>query len=150
MRTWLTHTNAGSTLGVFGVCLVLLSLVLAVRVVKRWFWRRRAMTGGVFAQGRVLDVALEPGDQGREPVPRAVVWFYALDGQEFRIEDPTGRPRALGEPVLLRYLPARPEWAVVAEAGPGTVAMLLSLAFLAFFALAGLYLVLMGVGLARA
>lgn len=150
MKTWLTHTAAGPTLGAFGVCLALLSLVLAVRVVDRWIWRRRAMTEGVVAQGRVLDIALEPGDQGRDPVPRTVVWFYAFDGQEFRIEDPTGRPRALGEPVLLRYLPKRPERAVVAEAGPDTAAMLLSVAFLAFFATAGLYLLLMGMGLARA
>ena len=150
MRTWLTHTAAGPALGVFGVAVLVLCLALAVRVVERWVWRQRALSEGILAQGRVLDVALEPGDQGREPVHRTVVWFYALDGREFRVDDPTGRPRVLGEAVPLRYLPAHPEWAVVADDDTGTVAMLLSVAFLAFFAVAGLYLLLMGVGLARA
>ncbi|MEY9871560.1 hypothetical protein ABH931_001033 [Streptacidiphilus sp. MAP12-33] len=146
MAGWMTH-EPGVVVGALGMGVTVASAVVAVRLVKRWVWRVRALAAGFAAEGRVLEVDHEPGDQGREAVTRTVVWFYAHDGREFRVEDGTGRPRVLGEPIALRYLPDRPQWAVVAEEGKGTFDVVLVLVFCTFSALAGVVGLLVGLHL---
>lgn len=137
MFGWSTRTEDGLVLCLLGAVLALSAVVIGARLLNRWLWRLRASEAGLTAEGRVLDVDWEPGDQGREAITRTVVWFYAFDGREFRVEDGTGRSRVLGERVPLRYLPDRPEWAFVAGEGPGTGDLAVVLFFCAVVTLAG-------------
>ncbi|SEK50774.1 DUF3592 domain-containing protein [Streptacidiphilus jiangxiensis] len=145
MSGWPAHSADGLVLGVLGAGLTLVAGAIGVRLVNRWFWRLRALDEGLTAEGRVLDVDREPGDQGREAITRTVVWFYAPDGREFRVEDGTGRSRVLGERVPLRYLPDRPEWAFVAGEEPGAGDTVVVLFFCVLVALAGVVCLTLGV-----
>jgi hypothetical protein len=81
------------------------------------------------ARGRVLEVSLLPGDQGRPGVPRSVVSFETPDGRQFLLVDRSGRAREIDEPVLVRYPVGRPEDAVpddVPGGSAGPVAVLLA------------------------
>jgi hypothetical protein len=90
-----------------------------------------------------------PGDQGRAGSRHVIVGFFAADGREYRIDDSSGRPRVRGDFVPVRYLPARPQDAVAADAGQGSsVGVVLMLAFLAVFALVGLFFAAIGFGVA--
>jgi len=127
-------------LGSLGLLTVLASVTLALRTCSRWLLVRETFGEGLPAEGRVLDTYVLPGDQGRAGLEHAIVGFRAADGREYRLDTDADRRRPLGARVQLRYLPARPERALLVEAGQGTARTVLTLLLLAGLTLAGSFL----------
>ena len=105
-------------LGAFAlVCGVAGLLVLAIgaRAVSRQVRTRRTLSAGLPADGQVLHIYTVPGDQGRDGVQHSVVAFRTVDGRRFLINDESGLPRVVGDRVPVRYLPERPQSAVLVD-----------------------------------
>lgn len=123
-----------------GLVTLSVCVALAVRTCSRWLLVRKTFNEGLPAEGRVLDAYVLAGDQGRAGPQHAIVGFRAAGGREYRLDLDTGRRRPLGARVRLRYLPSRPERAVLVDAGPGTVRTVLTLLILVVLGLLGVLL----------
>ncbi|MFC1439929.1 DUF3592 domain-containing protein [Streptacidiphilus sp. N1-10] len=96
----------------------LLVLVIGARAVRRRVRTRRTLSDGLPADGQVLHIYTVPGDQGRDGVQHAVVAFRTVDGRRMLTNDESGLSRAVGDQVPVRYLPERPQDAVLADLPP--------------------------------
>ncbi|MEU4097739.1 DUF3592 domain-containing protein [Streptomyces sp. NPDC026673] len=138
------------------VLITLVPLVIAVRAGRRLLWIRRAVHGGLRAEGRCVRVYTTVGSTGEGPThsrQHFVFAFRTADGRDVRFEDP-GAPGTTieGDHLTVAYVPEAPERALVVPAGYrvpyGQLA--LTFLFLAIFIVLGIVLVVGGVQVAGA
>ncbi|MFF7995732.1 DUF3592 domain-containing protein [Kitasatospora xanthocidica] len=113
-----------SVLGVVGSAAgvaALVGVVLRVRL------RARTLTQGMTAQARCLETYLTVATLGTGPEQRisterhVIMGFRTPDGQDVRFRDRSGTPRVTGDQVRVRYLPERPQRAVIADQHPSGI-----------------------------
>ncbi|MDX2703443.1 DUF3592 domain-containing protein [Streptomyces sp. PA03-6a] len=130
--------------------ITLVPLVVAVRAGRRVLWIRRAVHGGLRAEGRCVRVYTTVGSTGEGPThsrQHFVFEFRTADGRDVRFEDP-GAPGTTieGDHLTVAYVPEAPERALVVPAGYrvpyGQLA--LTLVFLGIFLAAGILFLVIG------
>ncbi|MFI6470999.1 DUF3592 domain-containing protein [Streptomyces sp. NPDC050516] len=145
--------------GAFGVvfgCVGLLFAVVGIGallwVVRRVSEHKRTLREGVMAQARCLETYVVRTHRSDGPVHhqrRLIVGFRAGDGRDVRVRVTSRQPYVTGDAVAVRYLPNRPERAVVDEAptGIGVVSCLFGGAMVVFTCV-GLFFAAIGFGAA--
>ncbi|QMU69599.1 DUF3592 domain-containing protein [Streptacidiphilus sp. P02-A3a] len=142
---------AGSLFGLVGFVFALIGIGLGVALVRGMVLRQQALTRGLSAEARCLDTFVaRDADGGRHR--RVVLGFTAVDGRAIRLTVGAPRTVVIGDLVQVRYLPNRPERAiVVGSGGPGSLfGTVIGVAACLLFTLAGLFVGAVGLGLGLA
>lgn len=137
--------TAGTVFGVVGTVFALIGAAGVVAFVRALLRRHRALRFGETARAYCVDTFVTHDSDGPSR-RRAILSFTTPDGREHRVTSPAAGTVVTGDQVPVRYLPDRPQHAVVdTPAGPaawaGAVFVLLVLtvftAFGALFAVSG-------------
>ncbi|KDN81616.1 DUF3592 domain-containing protein [Kitasatospora cheerisanensis] len=158
--------DAGQTFGTaFGIVFALVGLLVAalgttpIVLLLRWNARRnRVRSTGLLAEAEVLETYLTHHQHHEDSTHsvtvgsrrHVILGFRTADGEDVRVGDTSGVPRIVGDRVTVRYLPENPGGAlpVVPEGPARRIVLALLIAFLAVFAVVGLFFAVFGIGIA--
>ncbi|MFE9427568.1 DUF3592 domain-containing protein [Kitasatospora sp. NPDC006697] len=120
--------------------------------VLRMAQRARTLSAGLTARATCLQTYLTQSREGEEyrtaTIRHAVFGFRTADGREVRLERTHEFAGAVGDEVPVRYLPQRPDRAVLlGGGGSGFTGLVIGMFFLAVITAGGLFFAAVGFGL---
>lgn len=135
----------GAVFGLVGLLFALVGIAMGVTMVRRFAVRRAALTRGVAGWARCLDAYTTRDADGDRR--RRVIMGFTFEGREIRFEGNPGRLVVAGDLVEIRYLPEKPEQAVLLGNGAsGVGGLVFLLLFCGVFTALGLFFGLGGLG----
>uniref|UniRef100_A0AAU2VF48 DUF3592 domain-containing protein n=1 Tax=Streptomyces sp. NBC_00003 TaxID=2903608 RepID=A0AAU2VF48_9ACTN len=142
----------GVVFGCVGLLFAVVGIGALIGVVRKVSEHKRTLREGLTAQARCLEayvVRTHRSDGLVHHQRRLIVGFRAVDGREVRVQVTSRQPYVTGDMVPVRYVPHRPERAVVDEAptGVGVVSCLFA-GVMVVFACLGLFFAAIGFGAA--